>query len=107
MEECGRHCTSAAHTPDQGPVSDMVRRSGAERELSTPFTVPAVLGTSVIGVPEGATAELDASLEVVTDGIWVSGSFRAEALGECSRCLDTVRIAVDVPLEGLFLYPGA
>jgi uncharacterized protein len=43
----------------------------------------------------------------VTDGIWVSGSFHAEALGECSRCLDTVRIAVDVPVQGLFLYPGA
>lgn len=101
------HSPSAEHTPYHVPVRDIVRRPGAQREVSATFTVPAVLGTSVIGVPEGATAQLNASLEVVTDGIWVSGSFQAEALGECSRCLETVRQPVDVSIEGLFLYPGA
>jgi uncharacterized protein len=107
MEERVMHSPSANASPYGVPVRDLVRRPGAQREVSTTFPVPAVLGTDVIGVPEGATAELDASLEVVTDGIWVSGSFRGEALGECSRCLDPIRVAVNVPVQGLFLYPGA
>jgi len=106
-ERVVKHSPGAEPTLYHVSVRDIVRKPGSQREVSSTFAVPAVLGTSMIGVQEGATAEFTASLEVVTDGIWVSGSFRAEALGECSRCLDAVHQPVDVSFEGLFLYPGA
>ena len=45
-------------------------------------------------MPEGADVKLEASFESVTEGIWVHGSVAAQAVGECSRCLDEVRIDI-------------
>ncbi|WP_371328296.1 DUF177 domain-containing protein [Demequina sp. NBRC 110056] len=38
----------------------------------------------------------------MSDGIWVSGTVTAEAVGECGRCLDEVRQQVAAPVQGLF-----
>ncbi|MDE0572776.1 YceD family protein [Demequina sp. B12] len=70
--------------------------------MSESFPAPQALGTDIVGVPSGAAVELDASLESVSDGIWVSGSVRAQAIGECGRCLDEVRLDVDAAVQGLF-----
>jgi uncharacterized protein len=85
----------------------MVRKPGTQHESSVSISVPAVLGTEMIAVPQGATASLSVRLDVVTDGIWASGSFQATAVGVCSRCLEEARYDVDAAFEGLFLYPGA
>jgi uncharacterized protein len=60
----------------------------------------------VIGVPTGADVELDLQLEAVMEGVFVSGSVRARAVGECARCLDEVVENLDVTLQELFVYPG-
>ncbi|WP_236683817.1 YceD family protein [Demequina flava] len=70
--------------------------------MSESFAVPQALGTDIISVPEGADLELNVSLESVSEGIWVSGTARAQALGECGRCLDEVRLDVDATVQGLF-----
>ncbi|MCB2411813.1 YceD family protein [Demequina sp. TTPB684] len=88
-------------------VRDLVRRPGTHREYSRELTIPEALGTEVIGVPQGSAATLNVQCEVVTDGIWVSGTFAARATGECSRCLEEVRVDLEVPVQGLFLYPDA
>ncbi len=107
MEERVTHSPRSVTSPYQIPARDLVRKPGTQRELSTTVSVPAVLGTEVIAIPEGATATLNVRLDVVTDGIWASGNFQATAVGECSRCLDEVRYDVDTDFEGLYLYPGA
>lgn len=86
-------------------MRELVRRPGEQRRVSEVFPAPAVLGTDVIGVPEDANVELTASFESVSEGIWVHGTVTAEAVGECSRCLDEVRLTVEPTIQGLFTYP--
>ncbi len=102
---------SSSHGPAASPYTvstrDLSRRAGTQKSITLTFAAPAVVGTDVIGVPEGADVTLDLSLESVSDGIWVSGTVSGEASGECGRCLDAVTITVDTPIQGLFLYPDA
>ncbi|MFW7413401.1 YceD family protein [Demequina sp. SO4-18] len=97
-----------SHRPDSSPyrflIRDFARSPGAQRTVSETFPAPAVLGTVMVGVPEGAEIRLDASLEAVSEGIWVSGTVAAEAVGECGRCLDEVRFDVAAPVQGLFVF---
>ena len=97
------------HRPAASPylfsMRELVRRPGEQRTASGEFPAPAVLGTDVIGVPEGADVKLEASFESVSEGIWAHGTVTAEAVGECSRCLDEVRLDVDANFQGLFTYP--
>jgi uncharacterized protein len=88
-------------------MRELVRAPGAQRKASEVFPAPAVLGTDVIGVPEGANVELTASFESVSEGIWVHGTVTAEAVGECSSCLDEVRLDIEPTIQGLFLYPDS
>ncbi|WP_430868785.1 YceD family protein [Demequina aurantiaca] len=85
----------------------MSRRPGAQRTETLKFPAPVVLGTDVIGVPKDADVELELSFASMSDGIWVSGTVKAQAVGECGRCLDTVRIDVDTAVQGLFMFPDA
>lgn len=100
---------SKHHRPAASPyvfsLRELVRRPGEQSKVSEVFPAPAVLGTDVIGVPEGGEVKLDASFESLTEGIWVHGTVAAEAVGECSRCLDEVRLDVEAALQGLFVYP--
>ncbi|MBL0888006.1 YceD family protein [Myceligenerans indicum] len=84
---------------------ELSRRPGTMRTHSATVQVPSAVGTPVIGVPEGRDLELDLRLEAVMEGVLISGSVRGEAVGECARCLDEVRVAVDAPLQELFAYP--
>lgn len=62
------------------------------------------LGSDVIAVPEGGTVDLDLRLEAVSEGVLVTGTANAEAVGECVRCLRQVRENVSVDLTELFAY---
>ncbi|WP_372492043.1 YceD family protein [Kineosporia corallincola] len=75
------------------------------RKVQRTVPAPAELGTEVIGVPEGSDVELDLRLEAVMEGVLVSGKISAEAVGECIRCLDEVRLDLDVSISELFSYP--
>lgn len=101
-----------AHTPfNASPfrisMREIVRRPGTHREYDRDFAVPERLGIELIGVPQGSNASLHVQCEVVTDGIWVNGTFTAVAEGECGRCLEDISLDIEVPLQGLFLYPDA
>jgi len=99
------------HRPAASPylfsMRELVRRPGEQRAASEVFPAPAVLGTDVIGVPEGAEVKLEVSFESVSEGIWVHGTVTAEAVGECSRCLDEVRLTVSPAIQGMFIYADA
>ncbi len=85
---------------------ELGRRPGSMRRTRVTVPAPEDLGTDVIGVPVGDDVELDLQLEAVMEGVFVSGSVRARAVGECVRCLDEVVEDLDVRVQELFVYPG-
>ncbi len=100
----------ATHLDPRSPfvldTLELGRRPGSMRRVQRTVTSPGDLGTEVIGVPVGTDVELDLRLEAVVEGVLVSGSVRARAIGECGRCLDEVVDDVDVTVQELFVYPG-
>lgn len=81
------------------------RRPGTMREVRRTVAAREDLGTAVIGVPTGDDVELELRLEAVMEGILVSGSARARAVGECVRCLAEVVEQVDAEIQELYVYP--
>ena len=85
---------------------ELGRRPGSMRTLTRTVPAPPDLGIAVIGVPEGSDLVLDLRLEAVMEGVLVSGTVRATAVGECVRCLTEVTQDVEVDVQELFAYPG-
>lgn len=86
---------------------ELGRRAGSMRQLSRSVTAPAGLGLDMVGVPEGAAAELDLRLEAVMEGVLVTGEVRAPLSGECSRCLERFSDQVRADFCELFAYEDA
>jgi uncharacterized protein len=75
------------------------------RPLRRQVPAPAGLGVELIGVPVGATIDLDLRLESVMEGVLVSGVAIAPLRGECGRCLESFDDEVEVDVQELFVYP--
>jgi uncharacterized protein len=85
----------------------LARRPGQMRGVDRVAPAPVGLGLDVVSVPEGSDVQLDLRLESVVEGVLVSGSCRAQAVGECVRCLDRVTFDLDLPVQELYAYPDA
>lgn len=92
------------HSPLVLDTRELGRRPGAMASLSRSAEAPDDLGTDVIRVPTGAPVQLDLRLESVMEGVLVSGSVTAQAVGACVRCLEEVHVPVDVSFQELFVY---
>jgi uncharacterized protein len=96
------------HLDSRSPLvldaKEVGRRPGSMVELHHRVEAPADLGTDVISVPQGEPIELDLRLESVVEGVLVSGSASATAVGACVRCLDPVSQEVDATFQELFAY---
>ncbi|MGW0884198.1 YceD family protein [Streptomyces sp. NPDC002671] len=87
---------------------ELGRRPGALQRLTRTVDAPADLGIEgVIGVPEGAPLELELRLESVMEGVLVTCTARAQAQGECVRCLEPVELPLDADFQEMFSYPDA
>ncbi|MFC9281000.1 YceD family protein [Streptomyces collinus] len=87
---------------------ELGRRPGALQRLNRTIDAPADLGIQgVIGVPQGAPVELELRLESVMEGVLVTGTARAQAEGECVRCLEPVGLELEADFQELFSYPDA
>ncbi|MEU2560198.1 DUF177 domain-containing protein [Streptomyces longispororuber] len=90
---------------------ELGRRPGALQRLTRTVDAPgapAPFGVEdVVGVPEGAPVELEIRLESVMEGVLVTGTARASAVGECVRCLEPVELALDAEFQEMFSYPDA
>lgn len=84
---------------------ELARQPGAERRVRRSVPAPAGLGTDVLGVPESTEIELELRLESVMEGIFISGTARTRAAGECVRCLDRVERDLEVDVQELYVYP--
>ena len=91
-------------TPFTVPVYDLMHRPGEMREKTLDIVVPEGFGNAVIGVPTGAMLQVDARFESLHDGILVSAEVTGEAVGECVRCLQEVRMPIEVDVQELFAY---
>lgn len=81
------------------------RRPGTlkAQRLAAPVDEP--MGLDVVAVPRGAEVDLDLRLEAVAEGVLVSGTAAAIAVGQCSRCLTDMTEPVVAGLRELYAYP--
>ncbi|HET6857499.1 MAG TPA: DUF177 domain-containing protein [Streptomyces sp.] len=87
---------------------ELGRRPGALQRLTRAVAAPKDFGIEgVIGVPEGAQVNLKLRLESVMDGVLVTGTSRATAVGECVRCLEPLELRVAADYQEMFSYPDA
>ncbi|MCX5061660.1 MULTISPECIES: DUF177 domain-containing protein [unclassified Streptomyces] len=87
---------------------ELGRRPGALQRLTRQIDAPKDLGIAgVIGVPEGAPLELALRLESVMEGVLVTGAARAQAEGECVRCLEPLELALEAEFQEMFSYHDA
>ncbi|MBW8798539.1 MAG: DUF177 domain-containing protein [Streptomyces sp.] len=87
---------------------ELGRRPGALQRLNRTIDAPEDFGIKgVIGVPQGAPVELELRLESVMEGVLVTGTARAQAEGECVRCLEPVGQELEADFQELFSYPDA
>lgn len=85
-------------------LRELGRQPGTLREYRR--TVPATegFGLEVIGVPLGASIDLDLRLESATEGVLVTGTVSAPLTGQCARCLDPIAEDLTVDVVELFAY---
>ncbi|WP_319055868.1 YceD family protein [Streptomyces europaeiscabiei] len=87
---------------------ELGRRPGAQQRLTRSIEAPQDLGIKgVVGVPEGAPMELELRLESVMEGVLVTGTARAQAKGECVRCLEPLELELEADFQEMFSYPDA
>ena len=93
-----------ASNPYLIPVHDLMHKAGTMRRVHLDIQVPDALDNSVVAVEKGDEIVVDGRLESVHEGILVSANVSGEAKSECSRCLDPLKLEVDVEFQELFAY---
>ncbi|MCX6478229.1 MAG: DUF177 domain-containing protein [Micrococcales bacterium] len=62
------------------------------------------MGQAAATVPAGEIIELNLRLESVHDGILATGEVDSTAMADCSRCLEPLKLEVEVDFQELFAY---
>jgi uncharacterized protein len=83
-----------------------VRRKLASRKRLQRESTMAGLAVGSTFVPEDEPIVVDLELESVSNGVMAAGTIRAPWEGECRRCLDPVRGAVELSVQELFSTEG-
>lgn len=83
------------------------RRPGSMRTVQRHIASPSRIGLEMIAIREGGDIDLDLRLESVSEGVLVTGTVRADTVGECSRCLEPFTGEVSLYLTELFAYPNS
>lgn len=83
---------------------DLPRRAGEMREYELTYDEHEPIGVPLLAVPSDGAIYLDLRVEAVAQGVLASGGVSAEAVGECTRCLDPVTFDIDESFQELFHY---
>jgi uncharacterized protein len=86
------------------PVNDLTRRPGQMKELELDFELDSPMGQGAAQIPVGETIEVNLRLESVHEGILATGEVDTTATTECSRCLEPLKLLVEVDFQELFAY---
>lgn len=73
-----------------------------ELELDIALIDP--MGQGLATIPVGEVIEVNLRLESVHEGILATGEVDTTAIAECSRCLEPLKLAVEVDFQELFAY---
>lgn len=87
-------------------IHKLIRRAGEMIEIHDHIAAPQDLGLDMIKVPEGSSIGVDLKLESVVEGVWVTGTIRADLEGQCARCLDPINDEGTYTIQELYYYPG-
>jgi uncharacterized protein len=74
------------------------------KELELDIELATPMGQGAATVPAGEIIELNLRLESVHDGILATGEVDSTAMADCSRCLEPLKLAVEVDFQELFAY---
>ena len=83
---------------------DLPRRAGEMREYEITIDEHPAVGIPLLAIAADAPIDVDLRLQAVAEGVLVSGDVRAEAVGECTRCLEPVSFEVDESFTELYNY---
>ena len=86
------------------PVHEIMKRPGQMRELELEIVLDDPMGTAVVAVPKGDSVEVELRLESVYEGILATGEVFALADAQCSRCLEEMKLEIEVDFQELFAY---
>ena len=86
------------------PLKELIHKPGNMKEVVLEHRLSDAIGTEVMRLPVGAALRIPTRLESVHEGILATAEFSAQTEGFCSRCLDEVKIEIDVEIQELFLY---
>ena len=84
-------------------------RAGPHDDASSAGSAAPVAGSAsdLIAVRRARRVDLDLRLEAVSEGVLVSGTVRADVVGECARCLEPFTDEITVEITELFAYPDS
>ncbi len=83
---------------------DLPRRAGEMREYELTYDEHEPIGVPLLAVPSEGPIYVDLRVEAVAQGVLATGTVSAEALGECTRCLDPVTFDIEETFQELFHY---
>ena len=83
---------------------DLPRRAGEMREYEITIDEHENVGIALLAIGANEPIYVDLKLQAVAEGVLVSGEVRAEAVGECTRCLEPVTLDVDESFAELYNY---
>jgi uncharacterized protein len=99
------HARPQSNSPWVIDTRALGRRPGTLRALRLAAPVDEPMGLDVVAVPPGSDVDLDLRLEAVAEGVLVSGTAAAVAVGQCSRCLIDLTEPVIAKIRELYAYP--
>jgi DUF177 domain-containing protein len=95
------HPPQTPQTPLSIPIADLLRRTGAVRDLDVSARVEG-LETGAAAVPDTEPIRVVGTLERIGEGVVVRGTMHAPWRAVCSRCLQPVVGALQVHVDELF-----
>jgi uncharacterized protein len=87
-------------------MHDLINKPGHMKEVDLEIPVGEPLGAGAISVVTDSIIDVSARFESVHEGILATGEVDADAEGQCSRCLDPLKLTVEVDFQELFAYSG-
>ena len=87
-------------------MHDLINKPGHMKELNLEIVAAEPLGAGAISVVTGSIIDVSVRFESVHEGILATGEVDADAEGQCSRCLDPLKLTVEVDFQELFAYSG-
>lgn len=85
-------------------IHELPRRSGEYRDYKMELSLEQPFGLEMIAIPARTPISIAVTATSVDEGILVRGVVRAEATGECARCLASVEMSIDQGFDELYEY---